>query len=108
MLIEKMLHNSANVMTKQKQEDNIPGYRCSPQGDRGPGEALHRPAVQEGQKIKGKRGEIELMFHPSAMWPAPRGRDPPRTRKIFLTGDVLFEHLRTLKARTFPSGTSTR
>src|SRR6478736_315264 len=26
MLIEKMLHNSANVMQKQKEEDNIPGY----------------------------------------------------------------------------------
>jgi predicted metal-dependent RNase len=26
MLIEKMLHNSANVMKKQKEEDNIPGY----------------------------------------------------------------------------------
>ena len=26
MLIEKMLHNSANVMQKQKEEDNVPGY----------------------------------------------------------------------------------
>jgi hypothetical protein len=26
MLIERMLHNSANVMLRQKEEDNIPDY----------------------------------------------------------------------------------
>ncbi|MES1168729.1 MAG: MBL fold metallo-hydrolase, partial [Oleiharenicola lentus] len=66
MLIEKMLHNSANVMQKQKEEDNIPGYPLFTHKEI---ERLTNRftglAFKKVKKIKGKKGEIELMFHPS-------------------------------------------
>ena len=106
MLIEKMLHNSANVMTKQKQEDNIPGYPLFTHKEI---EGLSKRFVglpfKKVKKIKGKRGEIELMFHPSGHVAGATAVEIHHgTRKIFLTGDVLFEHLRTLKGAHFPIG----
>ncbi len=106
MLIEKMLHNSANVMMKQKQEDNIPGYPLFTHKEI---EGLSKRFVglpfKKVKKIKGKRGEIELMFHPSGHVAGATAVEIHHgPRKIFLTGDVLFEHLRTLKGAHFPIG----
>jgi Cft2 family RNA processing exonuclease len=106
MLIEKMLHNSCNVMTKQKQEDNIPGYPLFTHKEI---EGLEKRFIglpfKKVKKIKGKRGEIELMFHPSGHVAGATAVEIHHgTRKIFLTGDVLFEHLRTLKGAHFPIG----
>jgi len=106
MLIEKMLHNSANVMQKQKEEDNIPGYPLFTHTEV---ENLVSRFVglpfKKVKKIKGKRGEIELMFHPSGhVAGATAVEIHDGVRKIFLTGDVLFEHQRTLKGAHFPIG----
>ena len=106
MLIEKMLHNSANVMQKQKEEDGIPGYPLFTHKEI---EGLTRRFVslpfKKVKKIKGKRGEIELMFHPSGHVAGATAVEIHHgMRKIFLTGDVLFEHLRTLKGAHFPIG----
>lgn len=106
MLIEKMLHNSANVMQKQKQEDHIPGYPLFTHKEI---EGLTKRFVglpfKKVKKIKGKRGEIELMFHPSGHVAGATAVEIHHgLRKIFLTGDVLFEHLRTLKGAHFPIG----
>jgi len=106
MLIEKMLHNSANVMQKQKEEDNIADYPLFTHKEI---EDLSKRFVglpfKKVKKIKGKRGEIELMFHPSGHVAGATAVEIHHgMRKIFLTGDVLFEHLRTLKGAHFPIG----
>src|SRR3954469_6627753 len=106
MLIEKMLHNSANVMQKQKEEDGVPGYPLFTHKEI---EGLTKRFVglpfKKVKKIKGKRGEIELMFHPSGHVAGATAVEIHHgMRKIFLTGDVLFEHLRTLKGAHFPIG----
>lgn len=106
MLIDKMLHNSANVMKKQKEEDDIPGYPLFTHKEV---EKLVPRFIglpfKKVKKIKGKHGEIELMFHPSGhVAGATAVEFHHGHRKIFLTGDVLFEHLRTLKGAHFPIG----
>ena len=106
MLIEKMLHNSSNVMQKQKEEDNIPGYPLFTHKEI---ERLTSRfvglAFKKVKKIKGKRGELELMFHPSGHVAGATAVEIHHgMRKIFLTGDVLFDNLRTLKGAHFPIG----
>jgi Cft2 family RNA processing exonuclease len=106
MLIEKMLHNSANVMQKQKDEENIPGYPLFTHKEiEGLAKRFVGLAFKKVKKIKGKRGEIELMFHPSGHVAGATAVEIHHgMRKIFLTGDVLFDHLRTLKGAHFPIG----
>jgi Cft2 family RNA processing exonuclease len=106
MLIEKMLHNSANVMQKQKEEDGIPGYPLFTHKEvERLASRLHGLPFKKVKKIQGKRGEIELMFHPSGHVAGATAVEIHHgMRKIFLTGDVLFDHLRTLKGAHFPIG----
>jgi Cft2 family RNA processing exonuclease len=106
MLIEKMLHNSANVMQKQKEEDNIPGYPLFTHKEvEGLAKRFVGLPFKKVKKIKGKRGELELMFHPSGHVAGATAVEIHHgLRKIFLTGDVLFDNLRTLKGAHFPIG----
>jgi Cft2 family RNA processing exonuclease len=106
MLIEKMLHNSANVMQKQKEEDNIPGYPLFTHKEiEGLAKRFVSLPFKKVKKIKGKRGEIELMFHPSGHVAGATAVEIHHgARKIFLTCDVLFDNLRTLKGAHFPIG----
>jgi Cft2 family RNA processing exonuclease len=106
MLIEKMLHNSANVMQKQKEEDNIPGYPLFTHKEvEGLAKRFVGLPFKKVKKIKGKRGEVELMFHPSGHVAGATAVEIHHgMRKIFLTGDVLFDNLRTLKGAHFPIG----
>ncbi len=106
MLIEKMLHNSANVMLKQKEEDGIPGYPLFTHNEiDGLVSRFVGLPFKKLKKIKGKRGEIELMFHASGhVAGATAVEIHSGTRDIFLTGDVLFEHQRTLRGAQFPLG----
>ncbi|HVT73116.1 MAG TPA: MBL fold metallo-hydrolase [Lacunisphaera sp.] len=106
ILIEKMLHNSANVMQKQKEEDGVQGYPLFTHHEI---EQLvgrfHGLPFKKVKKIKGRRGEIELMFHPSGHVAGATAVEIHHgLRKIFLTGDVLFDDLRTLKGAHFPIG----
>jgi Cft2 family RNA processing exonuclease len=106
MLIEKMLHNSANVMQKQKEEDGIPGYPLFTHKEvERLASRFHGLPFKKVKKIQNKRGEIELMFHPSGHVAGATAVEIHHgMRKIFLTGDVLFDHLRTLKGAHFPIG----
>jgi len=106
MLIEKMLHNSANVMQKQKEEHKIPGYPLFTHKEvEGLAKRFVALPFKKVKKIKGKRGEIELMFHPSGHVAGATAVEIHHgLRKIFLTGDVLFDNLRTLKGAHFPIG----
>ena len=106
MLIEKMLHNSANVMQKQKEEDNVPGYPLftHEEIDRLVSRFVGLP-FKKAKKIQSRTDEIEIMFHRSGhVAGATAVEIQHRGRQIFITGDVMFEDQRTLKGAQFPVG----
>ncbi|CAM2848751.1 MBL fold metallo-hydrolase [Rariglobus hedericola] len=106
MILDRMLHNSANVMLRQKEENNIPDYplftheevdRCVP---RFTGMEFLQP-----QKFKGKTDEVEIMMHHAGHVAGACAVElHHKDRHIFVTGDVLFENQRTLRGAQFPSG----
>lgn len=108
LIIERMLHNSANVMKRQKEEADIPEYplftheeidRC----------AQRMVGINFGiaKKFPGlnPRDEIELILHPAGhVAGAAAVEIRHKHRAIFFTGDVLFDDLRTLPGARFPTG----
>lgn len=106
MILDRMLHNSANVMLRQKEENNIPDYplftheevdRCVP---RFTGMEFLQP-----KKFKGKADEVEIMMHHAGhVAGACAVEIHHKHRHIFVTGDVLFENQRTLRGAQFPAG----
>jgi Cft2 family RNA processing exonuclease len=106
MILDRMLHNSANVMLRQKEENNIPDYplftheevdRCVP---RFIGMEFLQPRV-----FKGKTDEVQIMMHHAGhVAGACAVEIHHKDRHIFVTGDVLFENQRTLRGAQFPSG----
>jgi Cft2 family RNA processing exonuclease len=106
MLIERMLHNSANVMVRQREAENIPDYplftheeidRCAKRFTPLPfGHAKH---------FRGAKDEVEIIFHGAGHVAGAMGVELRYKRRgIFLTGDVLFETQRTTPAAKFPAG----
>ena len=105
-LIERMLHNSANVMMRQREEDNIPDYplfthedidRCAPRFTALP---LGHP-----KRFRGAKDEIEITFHHAGHVAGAAGVEiRHKHRSIFFTGDVLFENQRTIAGAKFPAG----
>ncbi|MFO1448647.1 MAG: MBL fold metallo-hydrolase [Opitutaceae bacterium] len=106
MLIDKMLHNSASVMKKQKEEDNVPGYPLftHDEVDRLVGRFVGVP-FRVSKRFRGKKDQIELMFHRSGhVAGATAVEIHHKERQIFVTGDVMFEDQRTLQGAQFPMG----
>ncbi|HEU5079849.1 MAG TPA: MBL fold metallo-hydrolase [Opitutaceae bacterium] len=106
MLIERMLHNSASVMMRQKEDANIPEYPLFSH------EEIDRLAPRltglpfgHAKRFRGLRDEIEFIFHPAGHVAGAAGLEIHfRDRQIFFTGDVLFENQRTLGGAIFPAG----
>jgi len=106
MLIERMLHNSASVMMRQREDQNIPDYPLFTH------EEIDRLAkrltpVQFGivKKFKSGRDEIEVVLHPAGHVAGAAAIEiRHKHRAIFFTGDVLFENQRTLPGAKFPAG----
>ena len=106
MLIERMLHNSASVMLRQKEEENIPDYPLFTH------EEIDRisrrlTGVNFGQakKFKSGKDEVEVILHPAGHVAGAAAVElRHKHRAIFITGDVLFENQRTLPGAKFPSG----
>src|SRR3954465_4984296 len=106
MLIERMLHNSANVMVRQKEDENIPDYplfthedidRC--------GKRIVGLPFGHAKHFRGKKDDIEVIFHPAGhVAGAAAVEIHHKHRQIFCTGDVLFENQRTLQGAKFPAG----
>jgi Cft2 family RNA processing exonuclease len=106
MLIERMLHNSANVMLRQKEENNIPDYplfthdeidRCA--------KRMTGLPFGHARKFRGAKDEIEVIFHPAGhVAGACAVEIHHKHRQVFFTGDVLFENQRTLPGAKFPAG----
>jgi Cft2 family RNA processing exonuclease len=104
MLIERMLHNSVNVMTRERAEKNILEYPLYTHDeiDRIRGR-LHTQKFNVPKRFTGAKDEIEFTFHPAGHITGAAGVEVHhRTRKIFFTGDVLFDVQRTLAPAMFP------
>jgi Cft2 family RNA processing exonuclease len=106
MIIERMLHNSANVMMRQRESENIPDYplftheevdRCAKRFTPLPfGHAKH---------FRGAKDDLEIIFHGAGHVAGAVGVElHHKHRAIFFTGDVLFENQRTTPAAKFPAG----
>ncbi len=106
MLIERMLHNSANVMVRQKEEENIPDYPLFTHDD------IDRCArrmtglpLGHAKHFRGAKDDIEITFHAAGHVAGAVGVElRHKHRHIFFTGDVLFEAQRTLGPARFPAG----
>ena len=106
MLIERMLHNSANVMVREREEKGIADYplftheeidRCAPR--------MYALPFSTPRKFSGARDEIEFTFHPAGHIPGAAGVEiVHKHRRIFITGDVLFNVQRILDGAKFPKG----
>ena len=56
MLIERMLHNSASVMMRQREDEGIADYPLFTRGGRPLREAPHRPALRPREAFPGREG----------------------------------------------------
>lgn len=106
MLIERMLHNSANVMLRQREAENVADYplftheevdRCAQRFTPLPfGQAKH---------FRGAKDDVEIIFHGAGHVAGAVGVElRHKHRRLFFTGDVLFETQRTTPAAKFPAG----
>ena len=106
MIIERMLHNSVNVMMRQKEEEQIADYPLFTH------EEIDRCAKRfvglgfgQAKRIRGQRDEIEIVFHPAGHVAGAAGLEiHHKHRGIFFTGDVLFDDQRTVPGAKFPAG----
>ncbi len=106
MLIERMLHNSASVMVRQRDDENIPDYPLfsHEEIDRIARRLTGLPFGQP-KKFRGLRDEVEITLHPAGHVAGAAGVEiRHKHRAIFFTGDVLFENQRTLLGAKFPAG----
>lgn len=104
MLIDRMLHNSANVMVREREEKGVMDYplftheeieRLMPR--------MHSHGFNNPKKFSGRRDEIEFTFHPAGHIAGAAGVEiVHKHRRLFFTGDVQFEAQRTLGAAKFP------
>jgi hypothetical protein len=106
MLIERMLHNSANVMMRQKEENNIPDYPLFTHDDIDRlSKRIHGLPFGHAKHFRGAKDEIEIIFHPAGHVAGAAGVEVHyKHRQIFFTGDVLFVNQRTLPGAKFPAG----
>jgi Cft2 family RNA processing exonuclease len=106
MLIERMLHNSANVMMREREEKGIPDYPLFTHEEIDRVKPRFYPlAFNSPKKFSGARDDIEFTFHPAGHIPGAAGVEiHHKHRRIFVTGDVLFNVQRILAGAKFPSG----
>jgi Cft2 family RNA processing exonuclease len=106
MLIARMLHNSVNVMERQKEEQGIPEYPLFTHGEI---DALEQRFVRlpfgQVKKISAGNETLEITLHPAGHIAGAAGVDIlHKHRRIFFTGDVQFDAQRTLNGARFPMG----
>ncbi len=104
MLIERMLHNSASVMERQRAEDNIPDYPLFTHDEVDRHAGRFTPlAYGHAKKFRGAKDEIEIVFHQAGHVAGAAGVEiHHKHRKLFFTGDVQFDAQRTCPAARFP------
>ncbi len=106
MLIERMLHNSANVMMREREEKGIADYPLftHEEIDRVAPRLFPHP-FNNPKKFSGARDEIEFTFHSAGHIAGAAGLEVVhKHRRVFFTGDVLFNVQRILDGAKFPTG----
>ena len=106
MLIERMLHNSASVMMRQREDESIPDYPLFTHDE------VDRLAKRMtglnfsvAKRFRGARDEVEVILHPAGHVAGAAGVElRHKHRAVFLTGDVLFDNQRILPGAKFPAG----
>ena len=106
MLIERMLHNSASVMMRQREDQNIPDYPLFTHEEI---DRLSRRLIGvpfgHPKKFRGHKDEVEVTLHHAGhVAGAAAVEIRHKHRSVFFTGDVLFENQRTLPGAKFPAG----
>jgi Cft2 family RNA processing exonuclease len=106
MLIGRMLHNSVSVMERQREEQSrgdLPLFtheevdRIVPR--------FHSLAFGQTRKIAGAHDDVEVTLHPAGHVAGAAGVElKHKGRRIFFTGDVLFDSQRTVPGARFPAG----
>jgi Cft2 family RNA processing exonuclease len=106
MLIERMLHNSANVMMREREEKGVADYPLFTHEEIDRVKARFYPLpFNSPKRFSGARDEIEFTFHPAGHIPGAAGVEiHHKHRRIFFTGDVLFNVQRILAGARFPAG----
>lgn len=106
MLAARMLHNSCNVMKRQREELNIEEYPLFQHGDIDRCESGFAPlAFKQTRTLRSHTGgdTIDFTLFPAGHIVGAAGvRLVHKHRKIFFTGDVLFSPQRTLPGADFP------
>jgi len=105
-LAPRMLRNSYQVMLRQKEDGNIAEYPLYTRMDINEVErALIAMPYGEVRSFEKMGDKIEITFYSSGHIPGAAGcLLEYKHRKIFLTGDVLFEEQCTLPGAQFPEG----
>ena len=104
MLIERMLHNSCNVMTRQRTEKNIPEYPLFTHEDID-SIAERFEILPFAQPVPFSEGEqtLEITLHPAGHVAGAGGFEVcHEDKRCFFSGDVLFEDQQTLPGASFP------
>ncbi len=103
-LAERMLHNSANVMKRQREEQHIPEYPLFTHTEVEQISTRFLPVIfGKTKKIRIENDELELTFFPSGHIPGAAGIEiTHKHRSIFFTGDVLFDNQMILPGAKFP------
>ncbi len=104
MLLERMLHNSCNVMKRQKAEMNIEEYPLFTHEDIDDiGQRFIPVEYQAPLKLESGGETLEITFHKAGHVAGAVGFELKHNgRKIFFTGDVLFTPQRILPGAKFP------
>jgi predicted metal-dependent RNase len=104
MLIERMLHNSVNVMVREREEKGTADYPLftHEEVDRVAPRFYGHP-YNHAKKFSGAKDDIEFTLHPAGHIPGAAGVEiHHRNRRLFFTGDVLFNVQRILAGAMFP------
>lgn len=104
MLIERMLHNSASVMLREREEKGLAEYPLFTHDeiDRLAGR-MYPHTFNHPKKFRGEQEEIEFTFHAAGHIAGAAGVEIRyKNRHVFFTGDVLFGVQRTLAGAMFP------
>lgn len=106
ILIERMLHNSASVMMREKAEGgaaDLPLYTHE-EIDRYLGRMTGLP-FGHAKRFRGTKDEVEITLHQAGHVAGAAGVElRHKHRHIFITGDVLFDDQRILPGAKFPAG----
>lgn len=103
-LAPRMLHNSVNVMEREREEHGTPDFPLytHDEVDRAAQRFFAHP-FGSPKKFSGAKDEVEFTFHSAGHIAGAAGIElVHKSRRIFLTGDVLFEPQRTLPGAHFP------